>query len=124
MTDETIEAAVLNLRSQALGVLGLMKDMARRPTLDSDVGALSTYAAQLAQLEGAMITLQQYSPFIKQAGDEAIAATGTTEVEVVEVEEVEEAEETSLTEDELYQRSPTFRKSMGSKPGPPSEKEE
>ena len=121
MTDETIEAAVLNLRSQALGVLGLMKDMARRPTLDSDVGSLSTYAAQLAQLEGAMITLQQYSPFIKQAGDEAIAATGTTEVEVVEVEEVEE---TSLTEDELYQRSPTFRKSMGSKPGPPSEKEE
>ena len=48
MTDETIEAAVLNLRSQALGVLGLMKDMARRPTLASDVGALSTYAAQLA----------------------------------------------------------------------------
>ena len=90
--------------------------MARRPTLASDVGALSTYAAQLAQLEGAMITLQQYSPLIKQAGDEAIAATGTTEVE--------EVEETSLTEDELRKRSPTFRKSMGSKPGPPSEKEE
>ena len=110
---------MLNLRSQALGVLGLMKDMARRPTLASDVGALSTYAAQLAQLEGAMITLQQYSPLIKQAGDEAIAATGTTEVE-----EVEEVEETSLTEDELRKRSPTFRKSMGSKPGPPLEKEE
>ena len=65
-----------------------------------------------------MITLQQYSPLIKQAGDEAIAATGTTEVEV------EEVEETSLTEDELRKRSPTFRKSMGSKPGPPLEKEE
>lgn len=121
MTDETIEAAVLNLRSQALGVLGLMKDMARRPTLASDVGTLSTYAAQLAQLEGAMITLQQYAPLIKQAGDDAMAATETTEVEV---EEAEETENPPLSEAELRQRSPTFRKSMGVKPGPTSGKEE
>ena len=98
-----------------------MKDMARRPTLASDVGSLSTYAAQLAQLEGAMITLQQYSPLIKQAGDEAIAATETTEVEV---EEAKEEEEAPLTEKELRERSPTFRKSRGESPHPPEAQEE
>ena len=123
MTDETLEAAVLNLRSQALSVLGLMKDMARRATLPEDVGALSNYAAQLAQLEGAMLTLQQYAPLIKQAGNEALAASNSTEVEVEEEVEAEETEEKSeeaeagpITEKELRERSSTFRQSMGEEP--------
>ena len=122
MTDETLEAAVLNLRSQALGVLGLMKDMARRSTMPEDVGTLSNYAAQLAQLEGAMLTLQQYAPLIKQAGDEALAASEPTEVEVEEEEENPDSND-SITEEQLRQRSPTFRKSVGESPEPPSEED-
>ena len=124
MTDETLEATILNLRSQALSVLGLMKDMARRPTAIEDVGTLSGYAAQLAQLEGAMLTLQQYAPLIKQAGIEALVPPEATEVEVEETEEEpeeeEEEEENVLTEDELRKRSPTFRKSIKEPPSPPS----
>ena len=123
MTDETLEAALLNLRSQALSVLGLMKDMARRPTTPEDVGSLSGYAAQLAQLEGAMLTLQQYAPLIKQAGIEALVPPEATEVEVEETEDDPEPEEEgdgTLTEDDLQKRSPTFRKSINETPMPPS----
>ncbi len=127
MTDETLEAAVLKLRSEAYMVLGLMKDMARRPTLEDDVNMLANYAARLANLEGGMITLQQYAPAIKAAGDEALAAIGNPEeaeeddeVTTVEVEETEENETPPVSEEELRERSPTFRKSIKESPEPPN----
>tara|TARA_E500000305_G_scaffold103951_1_gene99844 strand:+ start:396 stop:737 length:342 start_codon:yes stop_codon:yes gene_type:complete len=89
MTDETMQAAILYLRSQAFERLGRMKDIARRPTTAEDVNQISTLAAQLAQLEGAMLTLQQYAPDILAAGNQALQPT--TEVEVEETEEEEES---------------------------------
>jgi len=133
MTDETLQATILNLKSQALGVLGLMKDMARRATHETDVGTLSNYAAQLAQLEGAMLTLQQYAPLIKTAGAEALALLNhPPEEEEVEEAAEEDAEEerqaedppAPLTEKELRERSPTFRKSRGDSARPPEAQEE
>ena len=127
MTDETLQATILNLKSQALGVLGLMKDMARRATHETDVGTLSNYAAQLAQLEGAMLTLQQYAPVIKAAGDEALAVLNNPPDEVEEdAEEEQQVDDppASLTEKELRERSPTFRKSRGDSARPPEAQEE
>ena len=120
MTDETLEAAILTLRAQALGALGVMKDMARRPTEEEDVQKLALQATRLAQLEGAMLTLQQYAPSIRVAGIEALESAANpvppaAEPTPVEAEEEDEdAKVTSkITDEELNKRSATYRRSTG-----------
>jgi len=103
MTDETIEATILNLRAKALEVFGLMKEMAQRPSAEGDVTALSQYSAQLAQLEGALITLQQYTPVLKETRD-----TPAPEPE----DDPPEEEPTAISGEMLAARSPTFRRSQ------------
>lgn len=111
MTDETMQATILYLRSQCLERLGRMKDIARRPTGQDDVATLSSLAAQLAQLEGAMLTLQQYAPSIIAAGTEALRADLTTEVEVEESEEEDPPE--VITEDIIESRKVKPSKGKG-----------
>jgi hypothetical protein len=105
-----------------------MKDLARRPTEPEDMMTLANLAAQLAQLEGGMITLQQYAAGILEAGDQSRLVEPpplppATEVEVIEEpEEVEEVEEPvynpddddwdgSIRTKDLDDRSPTYRTS-------------
>ena len=85
MTDEAIEAAILQLRSSALETLGLMKEMAARPLVEGEVNKLALYAAKLANMEGGFLTLQQYAPVLRKSMAAAAAPTP------VEVEEEEEA---------------------------------
>ena len=124
MTDETLEAAILTLRAQALNALGMMKDLARRPTEVDAVEKLALHATRLAQLEGAMLTLQQYAPTVKAAGIEALrevndsaAAEQPTSVEVEEAEEDAPEQDTpepsSISDEQLSKRSSTYRRSTG-----------
>jgi len=125
MTDETLEAAILTLRAQALSALGMMKDLARRPTEVDAVEKLALHATRLAQLEGAMLTLQQYAPTVKAAGIEALREAQEVATEEpptsVEVEEAEEETEddlepSSISGEQLQQRSAAYRRSTGTSP--------
>jgi|TARA_R110000824_G_scaffold245381_2_gene434431 hypothetical protein len=91
MTDEAIEAAILQLRSSALETLGLMKEMASRPLVEGEVSKLALYAAKLANMEGGFLTLQQYAPVLRKS---MAAAAAPTPVEAEEVEEEDPPEET------------------------------
>ena len=62
MTEEILQAAVLRLKSQALERYAIIKDLYHRPTTPETVDQITQHAIALAQLEGAMVTLQQYSP--------------------------------------------------------------
>lgn len=60
MAKETSDAAVLQLRANALEAFGIIKDIYARPAQDGDVEKIAIQALKLAQFEGAMLTLQQY----------------------------------------------------------------
>jgi len=64
MTEETLNAAISLLRSKALETYGIMKDIYARPAAQGDVDLLAKHSLQLAQLEGGLLTLQQYAPDI------------------------------------------------------------
>jgi hypothetical protein len=61
MSQETLNAAVLLLRSRALEAYGIIKDMLDRPAAEGDVDKIAAQSLKLAQLEGGMVTLQQYA---------------------------------------------------------------
>ncbi len=60
MASEITQAAVLILRAKALETYGVMKGIYQRPAQQGDAEALATHALNLAQYEGAMLTVQQY----------------------------------------------------------------
>lgn len=117
MTDETLEAGILQLRAKALETLGQMKDLARRPQESNTVEQLVLLSMRLAQLEGAMITLQQYAPGIREAGLEALRlrtseGSDANEEEVDPIEEPDEVKEGT----DLATVSPAYRRSQGLPP--------
>lgn len=67
MTEEIINAAIMQLRARATESYGIMKDMCHQPAQEGDMDRLTQQALRLAQLEGAMLTLQQYSPNLIEA---------------------------------------------------------
>ena len=74
MTEEILQAAIMKLKSQATERFGLMKDLYHRPATLQTVDLISQHAIAMAQLEGAAITLQQYSELLaKQTEDEAVS---------------------------------------------------
>jgi hypothetical protein len=74
MTEETIDAAILLLRARALESYGIIKDIYARDAQQGDVELLAQRALQVASLEGAMITLQQYKADIIEAANKKRAA--------------------------------------------------
>ena len=117
MTEEILQAAILQLRSKATERVAIIKDLYHRPATTDTVDKIVSHSVALAQLEGAMVTLQQYSPALaKQTEDEEVS-NAPEEPTPVEVEEEPEEERTSLGHDELMKRSPTYRKSMSKKKG-------
>jgi len=103
MTEEILQAAILKLRSKALEQYGIIKDIYHRPAVSDSVDRIAQHALNLAQIEGAIITLQQYSEGLaKQTEAEEISNAPVTE---------EEPEES----DELLKRSPTARKATRTK---------
>ena len=110
MTEETLDAAILLLRSRALEVYGIIKDTYAGPAQEGDVEKLAQRTLQLANLEGGMITLQQYRESIIEAAKER-----QNEVEIQEDEPVgsPEPEPPAITEADLATRSESFKRSTG-----------
>ena len=105
MTEEILQAAILKLRSKALEQYGIIKDIYHRPAVSDSVDRIAQHALNLAQIEGAIITLQQYS--------ESLAKQ--TEAEEVSNAPVTEKEPESVSGEELLKRSPTARKAAKTK---------
>tara|TARA_B100000131_G_scaffold171998_1_gene166203 strand:- start:515 stop:901 length:387 start_codon:yes stop_codon:yes gene_type:complete len=114
MTEEILQAAIMKLRARATERFGIIKDLYHRPATTETTDQIVQHAVALAQLEGAMITLQQYSgQLAKQTEDEAVSNTPEeppTEVEVEEDEEDPLESAAVLDHEELMKRSPTYRR--------------
>ena len=111
MTEEILQAAILKLRSKALEQYGIIKDIYHRPAVSDSVDKIAQHALNLAQIEGAIITLQQYSEGLaKQTKAEEISNAPATEEQPEESEEPE-----SVSGEELLKRSPTARKAAKTK---------
>ncbi len=106
MTEEILQAAILKLRSKALEQYGIIKDIYHRPAVSDSVDRIAQHALNLAQIEGAIITLQQYSESLaKQTEAEEVSNAPITEEQPEENEEPE-----SISGEELLKRSATTRK--------------
>jgi len=116
MTEEILQAAVMKLRARATERFGIIKDLYHRPATVETADQIVQHALALAQLEGAMVTLQQYAGSLaKQTENEVVSNTPTGPEEApTEVEVEEEPEEVSEVpdHDELMKRSSTYRKSQ------------
>ena len=107
MTEEILQAAILKLRSKALEQYGIIKDIYHRPAASDSVDKIAQHALNLAQIEGAVITLQQYSESLaKQTEAEEISNAPESEQQV---------EEESISGEELMKRSATTRKAARTK---------
>jgi len=121
--EEMIDATISRLRALALEQYSLIKDILKRPTQSGDADTLANAAGKLAQLEGAMITIQQYkSSFLGSIAQEEVdlarKIAAPTQVEVQEDTDEEEATEaddegdSAMSEEELLSKSPTYKHSV------------
>ena len=107
MTEEILQAAILKRRSKALEQYGIIKDLYHRPAESDTVDKIAQHALNLAQIEGAVVTLQQYSQSLsKQTEDDLISNTPEEPPQVTD----EQSEPEAIAGEELLKRSPTARK--------------
>ena len=100
MTDDTINAAILQLQSQLSATMGQMKDMARRRTEPEDPSVLAQHAVRAATLQSGIQALSQLKPDILESGKEALRlAEDEPTPAMVEEEAEEEAEDADAEED-------------------------
>ena len=117
MSQEILNSAIMQLRAKALEAYGIIKDTYRQPSKEGDADKIAALSLKLAQLEGGMLTLQQYAPEIIAAVDAEIAAEKAAEIDSsLNVEEApsesdDQPDDSKINEDELMERSSTFRKS-------------
>ena len=119
MTEEILQAAILKLKARVTERFGIIKDLYHRPATTETADKIVSHAIAMAQLEGAMVTLQQYSGMLAKQTDAEAESNEPKVVTQVEVEE-EQTEEDSedeqqsetLSHDELIKRSKTFRESQ------------
>lgn len=122
--EEILESTIARLRSNALEVYGVIKDKLKAPAEQGVVEEIGGLSIQLAQLEGAMVTLQQYRESMvnsirteeaqlaaRVAAGPAMKAAEPEPQEATEV-EVEEDEDPAMGHDELMDRSPTYKKAV------------
>jgi hypothetical protein len=117
MTEEILQAAIMKLRARATERFGIIKDLYHRPATTETTDQIVQHAIALAQLEGAMVTLQQYSGALAKQTENEAASNEPTEPEElpteVEVEEESDEEEPEPPDhDELMKRSASYRKSQ------------
>jgi len=104
---EMLTAAINQLRAKALEAYAIIKDTLHTPMVEGDLNTIASQALKLAQYEGAMVTLEQYS--------QSLLAVLPREEEptTVEAEEEEPAPDaTQMSEEELLSKSPTYKKSV------------
>jgi len=107
MTEEILEAAIMKLESRAKEQLAIIKDLYHRPAEVGTVDKISQHALNLVQLEGAALTLRQYSPWLAQQTENEAVSNRPEQPTQVEVEEFEEN-----SHDKLMKSSSTYRESM------------
>ena len=119
MSVEVLNSAMMQLRGKAQEIYGVIKDIHRRPSEEGDADKIMTLSLRLAQIEGGLVTLEQYAPDIVStvaAEKAAIVAAAQALPSSVVAEEVEPEQEPEPSErvghDELMERSPTYRKSI------------
>ena len=115
MTEEILQAAILRLKASATERFAIIKDLYHRPATSETVDQIISNSLSLAQLEGAMVTLQQYSATLaKQTENEAISNTPAEPMTEVQVEE-ESEQSSGIRHDQLMERSKLYRKTGGKK---------
>ena len=117
MSVEVLNSAIMQLRGKAQEIYGVIKDIHRRPSEEGDADKIMTLSLRLAQIEGGLVTLEQYSPEIvrsvavekaaQAAAEKAVSATASPEPE-----EGSEDEPKTIGHGELMEQSPTYRKSI------------
>ena len=109
MTEDVLNAAITKLKSLALEQYAMIKDKSHQPMSQDTISTITNCALNLAQLEGAMITLQQYSGELAKRTPAELAADPLVPDEPMP--EDQQADEI-IGHDELMKRSPTYRKSI------------
>ena len=119
MTEEVLNAAIQRLSAAALEQYALIKDVYHQPMTGDTVNIICNAASQMAQLEGAMITLQQYSKELSVRTPAELAAAGEEAPEQSD-DDIEQSpsEPESVSHDELMARSPTYRRSQENQDSP------
>tara|TARA_R110002012_G_scaffold321038_1_gene547165 strand:+ start:5547 stop:5930 length:384 start_codon:yes stop_codon:yes gene_type:complete len=111
MTEEILKAAIMQLRSKVTERFAIIKDLYHRPATTETVDHIVTHAVALAQLEGAMVTLQQYSSVLSKQTEDELESNKPVESEI---EQEPETEPEELKGTELEKRSPKYRASKKS----------
>ena len=113
MTKELLQAAILRLQAKALEHYGMIKDLYHNPASENTVDEICSHSVALAQFEGAMLTLQGYLANLSEPQQPTPSAeeTDSKDFQI----ELEEPKPDKLSQEELEQRSPTMRRSAGSK---------
>ena len=111
MSVEVLNSAIMQLKGKAHEIYGLMKDIYRRPSQEGDADQIMNLSVKLAQLEGGILTLEQYaSEIVKSVAAEATAIEAALAEELEHPEVVDENPGPSHAE--LMERSPTYKKSV------------
>jgi len=116
MSVEVINSAIMQLRGKAQEIYGVIKDIHRRPSEEGDADKIMTLSLRLAQIEGGLVTLEQYAPEIVRSVEVEKAAVQAQIAAIVAPkdppQEEPEPEKDPIGHDELMKRSPTYRKAM------------
>ena len=119
MTEETLNAVILRLQSSGVECFEIIKARCAGPLDEGDVDFIAQQSMRLANLEGAIITLQQYAGTIEAYAQELEVSKArallAAQLETTEVDAAPSVPEDPLTEAELSERSPTFRRSQRGK---------
>jgi hypothetical protein len=116
MSVEVLNSAIMQLRGKAQEIYGVIKDIHRRPSEEGDADKIMTLSLRLAQIEGGLVTIEQYAPEIVRSVEAEKAAVQAQAAAIPAPEgppqEEPEPEKDSIGHDELMKRSPTYRKAM------------
>ena len=116
MSVEVLNSAIMQLRGKAQEIYGVIKDIHRRPSEEGDADKIMNLSLRLAQIEGGLVTLEQYAPEIVRsvAAEKAAVQAQAAAIPAPEEppQEEPEPEKDSIGHDELMERSPTYRKAM------------
>ena len=107
MAEETIDSAIALLRSKALEIYGVIKETYATHPQPGSAEQIAKYSLQLANFEGAMVTLQQYKSNIIETTTTKPRAPNPAPAPPPEIPRSQVA-----TEDDLAEKSETFRRSM------------
>jgi len=119
-SEEILNAAISQLKAEALEAYAILRDIMQRPVEAGDKGKIAAGALKLAQCEAAMITLQEYAaallaPKNPPAGSASATPVMVTEDDLSEVENLTEDDlqrANQMSEEQLLEKSPTYKRSI------------